>query len=205
MQVTFLDLPGEIRNKIYDLVLPCGTNRPEPTILLANKQIRAECLTLYYSPHAFWYNNSINPWKYYSFSSSDACSYLRHIRLAWFCKYTDIHFGGAIHAHLKDNHIDFDFATEATKRYGFPFSYHCVFQRLNKWAKERFKNKKKLTGNDLFAAVDMLGKGFKETPFKDLSLALDKRITYGKLSKEGWKTEFRFELALRPICSGSKA
>ena len=71
-KVTFLDLPAELRNRIYDLVLPtehtltirhvftmpdftaklCGVL--EPTISAANTQIRSETLSVFYGKNTFY-------------------------------------------------------------------------------------------------------------------------------------------------------
>lgn len=52
-----MDLPGEIRNQIYGFILPCNAEipirAPPPNLLVAGKQIRQECLPLYYGRNKF--------------------------------------------------------------------------------------------------------------------------------------------------------
>jgi len=87
MPPSFFALPGEIRNKIYSLVIPTRQtlllSKPQPQLALVNRQLHAEVLAAYYAQNTFVLPLATRRLETHllrlGFGNSDACV-LRHLR-----------------------------------------------------------------------------------------------------------------------------
>jgi hypothetical protein len=192
-RASFMDLPGEVRNKIYALVIPTEERiTKEPAILRANKQIRAECISLFYSQNAF--ANCFKPSKLRNFINSQAASYLEEIFvLAPFEKKFRVGASGIIII-LYATFIYFDLSQWNAETW----IDEKVFVELGEWAKNNLGEQ--LTGRDLVTVARKLGaaewkpmngyfwkKGFK----------VNEEYSGAHLSCEGWDKGDSFKKVLR--------
>lgn len=188
-----MDLPGEVRNKIYDLVIPTEERiTKEPAILRANKQIRAECLPLFYSQNGF--ANRFEPSKLRNFVDSQAASYLEEIFvLAPFEKKFRAGVCGILIT-LYDTFIDFDLSQWNAETW----LDEKVFVELGEWAKNNLGEQ--LTGRDLVKVAAKLG----ETEWKAMhgyfwskGFKVNEEYSGAHLSCEGWDKGDSFKKVLR--------
>lgn len=204
-QFGFMDLPGELRNKVYSFAIPNGKAhfiRHEPGILRASKQIRNECLPLFYGRMNCFEYNPQHFSKLRLFAVSEAASYLQHIGIDF-----EVTLDGAydrfydpppikccIDAHLHDDYLTFEFFEHYSHGFmkrtkSLTLLKHGTFVDMEPWAKANFK--KKLTGYDLFAAIDRIGNSRIEKVQRLTDE--DRQLGYAWLSCDGWERHPRYE------------
>lgn len=221
--IGFMDLPGEIRNTIYSFAIPNGHKinadgyvikdglfiRNEPGILRTNKQIRNECLPLFYGGMNCFEYNTQRFSKLRLFARSQAASYLQHISIDFIvtsnrCLLRSPPIECYINAHLHDSYLTFEFFDRVHGPMKCTTSLvllkHKVFIDMENWAMANFKTKTKLTGYDLFAAIDRIGNiPVEKVEYIEIG---DRRLGYAWLSSEGWERHPRYEPGVSSRCCG---
>ncbi|CAK4030385.1 Hypothetical predicted protein [Lecanosticta acicola] len=89
-KTSFLNLPAELRNEVYRLSLigdtpipirfkaPCV---PQPSLSMANKQIRTECLSIFYGENVFWTTQAFTVDAWFMHMDGKQLAQVREVRL----------------------------------------------------------------------------------------------------------------------------
>lgn len=148
----------ELRNKIYELVIPKGIFAThEPKFMYVNRQIRSECVPLFYGGNIFGYSGILD-----SRRLSTCTTYIRRVRVYYYADYPSR--VGLADIHLRKNSIEVVFPGFAVEWWK---ERDLVRKQLIDWVKN-FLPETQFTRDHVLKVAELLDKFISGTPNNSL-------------------------------------